>query len=167
MSGPEVIALIGLGSNLDDPIAQVRSALVALSTALETRLISQSSLYRSAPIGPAGQPDYVNAVAMVATTLAPLALLDTLQAIEQAHGRVRAQHWGPRTLDLDLLLYGNQQINDARLVVPHPEMHKRAFVLVPLSEISPTALLPGVGRVAALLRQVETSELSRIDDQGD
>lgn len=135
-------AYIGLGSNLDDPLAQVRDALQELSSIPGTTLTASSSLYRSDPVGPVGQPDYVNAVAALDTELLPEALLDALQAIEQAHQRVRKIHWGPRTLDLDILLYDNQVIETERLTVPHAWMLERNFVLWPLAEIAPDLLLP-------------------------
>ena len=140
----EVTVYIGLGSNLDEPIDQVRRALGELGQLPESRLLARSSLYRSRPMGPMGQPDYVNAVAALATTLAPLDLLDELQGIEVRHGRVRAgERWGPRSLDLDLLLYGDQVIDNDRLTVPHYGLRQRAFVLQPLREIAPDVRLPG------------------------
>jgi len=135
-------AYIGLGSNLNDPPAQLRRALDALASLKDSRLGAVSSLYRSAPVGPPAQPDYVNAVAALDTALAPLALLDALQAIEQAQGRVRGERWGARTLDLDILLYGGEVIQHERLGVPHAEMRKRAFVLWPLYDIAPELILP-------------------------
>jgi len=137
-----VCAYIGLGSNLDTPIAQVERALAALAMLPESRLVVASSLYRSDPLGPAGQPDYINAVAELHTRLAPLDLLDALQAQELAQRRVRLEHWGPRTLDLDLLLYGAMRIDLPRLQVPHPQMLRRNFVLLPLVEIAPGLQLP-------------------------
>lgn len=140
-----VRAYVGLGSNLDQPQQQVLQALQALDRIPATRLVAHSRLYRSAPIGPAGQPDYINAVAALDTALEPHALLHALQAIEQRHGRVRALRWGPRTLDLDLLLYGDVRLADAELTVPHPEMLNRNFVLYPLFEIAPALRLPDNG----------------------
>lgn len=135
---PSQLAYIGLGSNLESPIEQVREALNELATLPLSRLVAASSLYASRPVGPQDQPDFVNAVAALETRLSPLALLDQLQALEQQHRRRRQHHWGPRTLDLDLLLYANDQIDSKRLRVPHPQMTARAFVLVPLAEIAPT-----------------------------
>ncbi|MBP0049754.1 2-amino-4-hydroxy-6-hydroxymethyldihydropteridine diphosphokinase [Marinobacterium sp. AK62] len=135
-------AYIGLGSNLDDPQQQVSQALQELDGIERTEVCTTSALYRSDPVGPPGQPDYVNAVAALETELAPEALLDALQAIEQAHQRVRKIHWGPRTLDLDILLYGNQVIRTERLTVPHAWMLERNFVLWPLAEIAPDLQLP-------------------------
>lgn len=146
-----VIAYIGLGSNLSDPAQQVRSALATLSSSPEVKLLRSSTLYRSAPMGPPGQPDYVNAVAQLETRLSAHQLLDLLQGIERQQGRIRDQHWGPRTLDLDLLLYGDCRIVDERLTVPHPGMAERAFVLYPLREIAPGLEIPGVGALSDLL----------------
>ncbi len=148
---PAHTAFVGLGSNLDDPEAQVRRALDELAGLPESVLERTSSLYRTAPMGPPDQPDYVNAVARLATRLAPHRLLSALQAIERAHGRVRGVHWGPRTLDLDLLLYDALRIADARLTVPHPGIAERSFVLTPLAEIAPDLDIPGVGAAAAVL----------------
>lgn len=128
---------IGLGSNLADPEAQLTLAAQALAHLPDSRLTALSSLYHSAPMGPDDQPDYLNAVAMLDTRLPALALLDALQAIELAQGRVRERHWGPRTLDLDLLLYGGERIDTPRLQLPHPGLRQRPFVLLPLSELSP------------------------------
>ena len=147
-----VRTFIGIGSNLDDPLAQVRRALTELAELPGCSGLSASPLYRSRPMGPQDQPDYINAVARLVTTLAPLRLLDVLQGIEQAHGRVRGpERWGPRTLDLDLLLYGNSFIEHPRLRVPHPGLTQRAFVLIPLADIQPDLLL-GDGRSVAALR---------------
>ena len=133
MNAAWVTAFVGLGSNLGGPIAQVREAMRELDGLPHTQRTGESRLYHSSPLGPAGQPPYVNAVAMLQTTLDPEALLSGLHAIERRHGRQRTERWGARTLDLDLLLYGEQQISTPRLHVPHPEMHRREFVLVPLS----------------------------------
>ncbi len=167
MNGQAVDAYIGLGSNLDRPVDQLRRALDELNDLPQTHLIRPSPLYRSPPLGPAGQPDYVNAVAWLQTTLAPLELLDGLQAIERAHGRERAERWGPRTLDLDLLLYGDRHIDSERLVVPHPQMHRRSFVLVPLHDVTPELFLPGLGPLELWLRRIENVPLERIaEDDG-
>ncbi|MFP3874442.1 MAG: 2-amino-4-hydroxy-6-hydroxymethyldihydropteridine diphosphokinase [Thiohalophilus sp.] len=147
---------IALGSNLDNPLAQVRQAIAELAQLRASRLRAASSLYRSAPMGPADQPDYINAVVALETELSPHALLDALQAIEQAHGRVRdGERWGPRSLDLDVLLYGEETINDQRLTIPHPGMTERAFVLFPLQEIvAPDFTISGHGSLQALLSRV-------------
>ncbi len=143
---------IGIGSNLQQPDEQVRLALKHLGQIPYSRMITRSRLYRSAPLGPPDQPDYINAVAVLVTTLPPLALLDALQAIEQRQGRVRAeQRWGPRTLDLDILLYGEQQIVNDRLTVPHPGLGERNFVLYPLYDVAGENLfIPGLGLLGQL-----------------
>ncbi|MDX9873673.1 MAG: 2-amino-4-hydroxy-6-hydroxymethyldihydropteridine diphosphokinase [Spongiibacteraceae bacterium] len=135
-------AFIGLGSNLQQPAEQLRRALAALRTLPGTQLGAISSFYGNPAIGPGEQPDYVNAVAELHTTLEPMALLRRLQAIELAHGRVRTERWGARTLDLDLLLYDQQVIDEPDLTVPHPRLTERDFVLVPLAEIAPDLRLP-------------------------
>lgn len=136
-----VVAYIGLGSNLDNPECHLRQACVDLANIPSTQLQQVSSFYRSVPLGPP-QPDYINAVVALITRLSPQDLLANLQAIEQRHGRVREQHWGPRTLDLDLLLYGHQVIASSDLTVPHPGLLERNFVLIPLFEIAPRLQLP-------------------------
>lgn len=148
-TGPTVVtAYIGLGSNLDDPQAQVQRALRHLAAQPDLELTGVSRLYRSAPLGPADQPDYINAVAALRTALAPEALLDRLQAIEAAQLRRReGVRWGPRTLDLDILLYGDHCIDTPRLQVPHPGIVLRNFVLLPLADLAPALHIPGVGRV--------------------
>lgn len=152
-------AFIGLGSNLDDPAEQVRDGLDALSRLADTRVAARSPLYGSAPMGPAGQPDYVNAVAQIETSLDPHRLLDALQQIEARAGRDRSgRRWGPRTLDLDLLLHGEHACRDERLTLPHPGIAERAFVLIPLADIAPGLVLPGAGEpVAALAGRVDHS----------
>lgn len=146
-------AWIGLGSNLEDPVAQVTRALAELDAIEGSYLLRNSSLYASPPMGPPDQPEYVNAVAGLLTTLTPEALLDALQAIEQAHDRVRGgERWGPRTLDLDLLLYDDRRIDTPRLTLPHPGLHQRAFVLQPLAEVAPELVVPGCGPLQDLLR---------------
>ncbi len=130
---------IGLGSNLAEPERQLRDAIAALAGIANTELMAVSSFYASDPLGPSDQPRYVNAVAALDTRLAPLQLLDALQAIELAQGRQRkAERWGPRTLDLDILLFGNRSLSEPRLTVPHYHMHARPFVLYPLAELVPT-----------------------------
>ncbi|MEH6577413.1 MAG: 2-amino-4-hydroxy-6-hydroxymethyldihydropteridine diphosphokinase [Amphritea sp.] len=153
---------IGLGSNLEDPRQQVSIALKELQQLPNCRNLSHSSLYRSDPVGPAGQPDYINAVACIETTLTPLQLLDALQGIEQDHQRVRIQHWGPRTLDLDLLLFGQQVIHNERLTVPHAFMVERNFVLYPLAEIAPDLSLPAGISLQKLLKNVKKGTLEKI-----
>ncbi len=164
MTGGRTQAYIGLGSNLDDPRDQVSRAFAELGRINQSALLRRSSLYRSDPLGPAGQPDYINAVACLGTALSPLALLDAMQAIEQRHRRVRKQRWGPRTLDLDLLLYADECIQQPRLLVPHPEMHRRAFVLYPLAEIAPRELqVPGHGQLTGLLQGCTDRGLEKLD----
>ncbi|MBT8446495.1 MAG: 2-amino-4-hydroxy-6-hydroxymethyldihydropteridine diphosphokinase [Gammaproteobacteria bacterium] len=152
------LACVGLGANLDEPVRQVTRALKELDAIAGATVTRVSSLYRTPPLGPGDQPDYVNAVAELSCTIGPHALLDALQAIENAHGRRRgAVRWTPRTLDLDLLLYGNQVIADERLTVPHRELANRAFVLVPLNELDSDKVIPGQPPLAELLAAIDTS----------
>lgn len=157
-------AFIGLGSNLEKPIQQVKTAIAELSDHQQINLAGQSKLYRSKPVGPQDQPDFINAVVKVSTQLQPLELLDALQAIENLHGRTRESHWGARTLDLDLLLYNDQEISHPRLTVPHPEMIYRAFVLVPLAEIEQNISIPGYGELKMLTKHVEEQDIIKIAD---
>ena len=147
-------AYVGIGANLDNPVARVRSAFTSLDTIPCTRVVKRSSLYRTEPQGYRSQPDFVNAVAELDTALAPRDLLDGLQAIEANAGRRRSFANAPRTLDLDLLLYDAQRIDQPGLVVPHPRMQERAFVLVPLVEIAPDVEIPGAGRARDCLARV-------------
>lgn len=160
----ECVAWVGLGSNLDDPVRQVNSALAEIDRIPQSRLLACSGLYRSAPMGPQDQPDYINAVASVETSLPAEALLDALQSIEQAHQRVRGEHWGPRTLDLDILLYGNEVIDSPRLAVPHAGLAERNFVLAPLAELAPQLSVPGLGKVQRLLDEINMEGLERVAD---
>ncbi len=155
-------AYLGLGSNLGRPVEQLDRALAALRELPDSRLDAVSRYYRNPPMGPA-QPDYVNAVAALDTELEPLVLLDALQAIENAQGRTRELRWGPRTLDLDLLLYGDRRIDLPRLHVPHPGLAQRAFVLLPLAELAPGLSIPGLGSIARLLERVDGSALLPIN----
>jgi 2-amino-4-hydroxy-6-hydroxymethyldihydropteridine diphosphokinase len=159
-SGAPVTAYVGLGANLGDPRATLRSALESLSRLSDTRLVRSSSMYRSAPVGYADQPEFVNAVVELETRLDARALLRELLAIEADAGRTRSFPNAPRTLDLDLLLYGEQIIDAPELNVPHPRMHERRFVLAPLAEIAPGAMVPGRGRVAELARHVSGQDVS-------
>lgn len=154
-------ARVALGSNLGDPVEQVIAGFEALSALPETRLTARSTLYGSRPMGPADQPDYVNAVGRLDTTLGAHELLDALQAIENRAGRERSgPRWGPRTLDLDLLLYGDWQCEDERLTLPHPGIARRPFVLVPLAEIDAALEIPGLGATAGeLARRVDRTGL--------
>ncbi|MES9845809.1 MAG: 2-amino-4-hydroxy-6-hydroxymethyldihydropteridine diphosphokinase [Candidatus Sedimenticola sp. PURPLELP] len=147
-----VLAHIGLGSNLENPDQQVRLALEDLETLPRCRLVAHSNLYQSTPMGPADQPDYINAVAAVETGLDAYELLAELQAIESEHGRIRKERWGARTLDLDLLLFGDQVISSETLTVPHPGMPQRGFVLYPLQElVAADFTIPGLGELRDLL----------------
>jgi 2-amino-4-hydroxy-6-hydroxymethyldihydropteridine diphosphokinase len=158
-----VPAFIALGANLRDPEQQIRAAVEELAMLHDTRLMSVSSLYRSAPVGHLDQPEFVNAVAGIETALAPRALLDALLAIERRYGRVRQFPNAPRTLDLDIVLYGDVEIGEPGLTIPHPRMHERAFVLVPLAEIAPDRVVPGRGLVRDLLGDVDTSSVVKLE----
>lgn len=155
-------AYIGVGSNLDRPRAQVESALDELAQLPRSRAVARSSLYRSAPLGYEAQPEFINAVARVDTELSAAELLAELQAIEARHGRRRSFANAPRSLDLDLLLFGDARIGRPELTVPHPRMHERAFVLLPLIEIAPGAEIPGRGSAAALAAALASQKIERI-----
>ncbi len=157
-----VIAYIGLGSNLADPAAQLRQGLLAVARLPETRIVAQSSFYRSPPMGPPDQPDYINAVAAIETAQTAYNLLASLQEVEARHGRARGVRWGPRTLDIDILLYGAERLAGPRLTVPHPGLTERAFVLYPLVEIAPDLEVPGLGPLARLLRHCERRGIERL-----
>lgn len=154
---------IALGSNLANPQAQLTAALQALNALSDSRLTAVSSFYQSQPLGPQDQPDYVNAVACLETSLAPLALLDELQRIEHEQGRVRLRRWGERTLDLDILLYGNEIIQNERLTIPHYDMHNREFVIVPLFEIASDLVLPNTQLLADLVKQFDDHEMVKLN----
>jgi 2-amino-4-hydroxy-6-hydroxymethyldihydropteridine diphosphokinase len=157
------LAYIGLGANLDQPQQQIEQALIELALLPNTTLVSHSSLYRSKPVGPQDQPDYINTVALLDTQLEPLDLLDALQQLEQDHGRLRKRHWGERTLDLDIILIDNKIIMSERLTVPHPFAQQRSFVLFPLSEISPSLIFPDGIALEQLLTELD-NDLIRIRD---
>lgn len=157
-----VRAFVAFGANLGDPAAALALALERLAALPGTLVAAHSPLYRTAPVGVAGQPDYINAVIALDTTLAPRALLDALLAIELEGGRTRDFHLAPRTMDLDLLLHGHAVVSEPGLVVPHPRMHLRAFVLRPLADIAPDAAIPGHGSVAALLATVADQAIARL-----
>nr|WP_286267733.1 2-amino-4-hydroxy-6-hydroxymethyldihydropteridine diphosphokinase [Thalassotalea atypica] len=154
------IAYVGLGSNLSDPEQQIRQAVTAIENISSCKLLHVSHLYFSRPMGPKDQPDYMNAVLALETTLAPLSLLDQLQTIENTAGRVRKDNrWGPRVLDLDIILFGDEVINNERLTVPHYGMTEREFVLTPLAEIAPNLSLPDGRSVMALSKLVANNGL--------
>lgn len=158
-----IIVYIGLGSNLGGDLASPRqniaSAIDELGEIQSTQMIGASSFYESKPVGPQDQGDYINAVVKLETDLDATLLLDNLQAIENDHGRERKQHWGPRTLDLDILLFGDQFIKNDRLTIPHVEICNRPFVLVPLAEIDPDCIIPEKGLVTDLISKVDQSGL--------
>ncbi|MFM9914717.1 MAG: 2-amino-4-hydroxy-6-hydroxymethyldihydropteridine diphosphokinase [Rhizobacter sp.] len=158
----ETLVYIGLGANLGDARAELAAAYAELQQLPETRRHRCSSWFRTAPIDSSG-PDYLNAVACFETTLSPQALLEALQRIELAHGRERPYRNAPRTLDLDVLLYGEQSIATPKLTVPHPRMHERAFVLQPLAALKPDAVIPGRGPVSTLLPSVAGQAIEQID----
>ncbi|MFC1747576.1 2-amino-4-hydroxy-6-hydroxymethyldihydropteridine diphosphokinase [Pseudomonadota bacterium] len=167
MASTLVTAYVGLGSNLDHPQQQINRAIHELAALPSTESVVASSLYRSAPLGPQDQPDFVNAVAEVKTSLDAHELLHQLQSLEQLHQRVRERHWGPRTLDLDLLLYGATIIQTDDLIVPHPGLVERNFVLIPLYEIAPGLTLPDNRSLVDLLQGCPSDGLQRICDAGD
>ncbi len=153
-------AYIAVGSNLGDPVAQAKLAIESLKGLPNSRVIEASSLYSSTPMGPQNQPDYINAVVKIETELQPLELLDNTQKIENEQGRVRKEErWGPRTLDLDIILYGDQTIDLPRLVVPHYGMREREFVLYPLLEIEPNLILPDGSALCKLIQSVDRNGL--------
>jgi len=159
-----VTAYLGLGANLDDPARQVRRAFDELAALPASRLVSRSPLYKSPPLGPPDQPDYINAVAALETTLPPLELLAALRAIEVRHGRTRdGSRWGPRSLDLDILLYGDLMLDSPELRLPHPGLHERAFVLYPLYDVAPELEVPGRGRVRELRARLAAPRIERLE----
>ena len=155
------IAYIALGSNLHTPREQLKRALNALAQLPQTQLMAVSSFYRSKPLGPQDQPDYLNAAVEISTALSPLALLDQLQRIENEQGRVRLRRWGERTLDLDILLYGDEIIQSERLTVPHYDMHNREFVIIPLAEIAPNLILPNGQKLAELADRFTVHQMEK------
>jgi 2-amino-4-hydroxy-6-hydroxymethyldihydropteridine diphosphokinase len=156
------VAYVGIGSNLDDPRTQVLVSFRELDELPHTRVVKRSSLYRSAPVGYAPQPDFINAVAQLETGLPAVRLLAELQEIEARHGRSRSFANAPRTLDLDLLLFGESPMNAPGLNLPHPRMHERAFVLAPLVEISPDVEIPGRGAAKPLLDSTKNQKIERL-----
>ena len=157
-----VDAFVGLGSNVGDRADEIESAIGEIAALPGTTLVARSSLYRSAPLAASGG-EYLNAVVRLRTALAPLALLHALQAIEQAHGRERPFANAPRTLDLDLLLHDHAALDSAGLTLPHPRLHERAFVLVPLAEIAPGLVIPGRGALSALCASVAAQPLAKLN----
>ncbi len=156
-------AYVALGSNLDDPSVQVARAFTALAGLRGSRMVARSSLYRSRPFGPVAQPDFVNAVAGMLTTLDAATMLAELKALEERLGRDRpVVRWGPRRIDLDLLVHGNTHIDEPQIQVPHPGIADRAFVLTPLAEVAPDLDVPGVGRVRTLAARVDEAGMSRM-----
>jgi 2-amino-4-hydroxy-6-hydroxymethyldihydropteridine diphosphokinase len=158
-------AYVGIGSNLDQPASQVQRALAALPQLPQSRLVLQSSLYGSKPLGPAQQPDFVNAVAALLTQLEAVAFFGALRALEAALGREPPrQRWGPRRIDLDLLLFDAEQLASPELTLPHPGIVQRNFVLYPLLEVAPELNVPGRGRVAELAARVDPAGIWRLDN---
>jgi 2-amino-4-hydroxy-6-hydroxymethyldihydropteridine diphosphokinase len=155
-------AVIGLGANLDDPVAQLRAAIAAIGALPQTHVLAVSSFYRTAPVGFRDQPDFVNAAVAVDTELAPRALLDALAAVERAAGRERTFRDAPRLIDLDILLYDERVVDEPDLAIPHPRLHERAFALAPLVEVAPDAVVPGRGRAADLLARCADQKIARI-----
>lgn len=156
------MAYVGLGSNLDGPASQLHAAIRALDCIAQTRVMRTSHLYRTPPWGRTDQPEFVNAVVELETALTPQALLSALQVIERAAGRARIERWGPRVLDLDLLLHDEATIDAPGLRLPHPYLHERAFVLLPLSELVPDLSVPGRGTVRSLLATVDCAGIEAI-----
>ena len=160
----QVVAYIALGSNLADPFAQIKSARTSIASLAGVQELAFSSLYHSLPMGPQNQPDYLNAVMSVATDLLPIDLLRCLQNIENDHGRVRKdERWGARTLDLDILIYGDQELDLPDLTVPHKGLAERSFVLYPLFEIAPEIVVPGKGPITELVAKCPLAGLKRLD----
>jgi 2-amino-4-hydroxy-6-hydroxymethyldihydropteridine diphosphokinase len=157
-----LLAYIGLGSNLNSPKQQIKDALVALNSTKDVKVVALSSLYQSKPIDDSKQPDYINAVCQVDTHLTALELLYVCQGIETKQHRVREKKWGARTIDLDIILYGVQVVASKQLIIPHPEMMNRAFVLIPLSELESDLKVPVLGPLQALIDLIDTSELIKL-----
>ncbi|HIC40163.1 2-amino-4-hydroxy-6-hydroxymethyldihydropteridinepyrophosphokinase [hydrothermal vent metagenome] len=157
-----MLAYIGLGSNLNNPKQQIKDALIALNTTKDVKVVGLSSLYQSKPVDGSKQPDYINAMCQVNTHLTALELLYVCQDIETKQHRVREKKWGARTIDLDIILYGTQVIASKQLMIPHPEMMNRAFVLVPLSELESDLKVPVLGPLSELIDILDTSELIKL-----
>ena len=160
-------AYVALGSNLSDPVRQVTEAFHALAALPESRLIARSGLWRTRPMGPQDQPDFINAAAGLLTTAEPRHLLASLQDIERRLGKTPpAVRWGPRVIDLDLLVLGDLRVAEVGLVLPHPDLHRRNFVLYPLAEIAAELQVPGLGRVSRLLEGVPAAGIERLAARG-
>ena len=158
-------AWLGLGSNLQEPVMQLQQALRRVGETTGLKVLRTSSFYRTPPWGDEQQDDFINAVVQIETSLEPLNLLGELKTIENLMGRKRSgRRWGPRLIDIDLLLYGDQQLYMDELEVPHPRMHERAFVLIPLAELDPELDIPGRGSVENLLQQVDCSGIKRLEN---
>lgn len=154
---------IGLGGNLSDPVKQLKTAIDSISQLEATQLICCSQFYGSTPLGPEDQPDFVNAVCQIETELLPDVLLAELQTIEKTQGRIKKRHWGERLIDLDILLYDQQQISSEHLTIPHVEIANRDFVLIPLAEISPNLVIPNRGAVEGLISSLSETYLKPLD----
>ena len=159
--GPVSQAFIALGSNLDDPASQIRRAFEELAELPSSRVLRHSSLYRSAPVGRLDQPEFINAAVQIETALSPRGLLTALLEIEHRHGRIREYPNSPRTLDLDILMYDGVKCDEPDLILPHPRMHQRAFVLQPLLEIAPDCRIDGHGPAAQLLALCREQQIER------
>ncbi|MCH9745713.1 MAG: 2-amino-4-hydroxy-6-hydroxymethyldihydropteridine diphosphokinase [Proteobacteria bacterium] len=157
-----MLAYIGLGSNLNNPRQQIKTAVMALHTAKDIEVVNLSSLYQSPPVDNSKQPDYINAIAQVNTHLTPLELLYVCQNIETQQHRVREKKWGARTIDLDIITYGVQVVASKQLVIPHPEMMNRAFVLIPLAELEPDLKVPVLGSIQDIIQELGDYQLTKL-----
>jgi len=153
------IVYIGLGSNIEQPYSQIKNAIAALNDLSDTQVLTDSGYFKSKPMGPEDQPDYVNAVVKLETTIVAEELLKYCQLIEKQQGRIKTRHWGERSIDLDILLYGEQQINLSNLTVPHPGICQRDFVYMPLLKLDPEVEIPGNGLLSALVKSEETDHV--------
>ncbi len=156
------IVYIGLGSNMESPKQQIKSAIKSIEGTAAIQILGVSSLYKSKPIGPQNQDDYINAVAKIGTDLKPHELLECMQDIENEQGRIRKERWGPRTLDLDILMFGDEIIKDDKLTIPHSDIENRSFVLAPLAEVDFNCLIPGKGMARDLLAIIGQDDLEII-----
>ncbi|HLH83959.1 MAG TPA: 2-amino-4-hydroxy-6-hydroxymethyldihydropteridine diphosphokinase [Trebonia sp.] len=166
MTAPARPAVLALGSNLGDRRDILRGCVDEIARIPEVQVMAVSPVYETVPVGGPPQPDYLNAVLLVRTTLSPRALLDRLHEVEAAFDRVREVHWGPRTLDIDIITVDGEVSADPELTLPHPRAHERAFVLAPWHDVDPHAVLPGHGPVAALLDSVDRSGVRRVEEDG-